>query len=388
MKKAWVSEAKAFYLDHVQDFPEMPKHLPKRMYEHAYPAANHVCVTLLGINTIADSIPLRSNSKLIKGAKSRSEAAVLEDAYAGGGHTTFNMPLTTFQMHFKGLPLKGNSSAPSRVKAEPVAAVKHEIKHAADDDSDNDPDVIVLKKEFEFRLAQLKASKRARVDAQPVTCEGSNGRLTISRTSTGGLQVNQTVKSENQTVKSEPARPAEPDADDESDDDEPADATSPKLTDLDPWTQAALKALNARNQTKQDLKKRPAAAPNNKVADDKTDKPVSGKKDKVKTEKSAKKVKTEKPVKTSTAKKIKMADDAADVPKSKIMAAMPKSASNASPVRYWGGIIYTAAKARKFRALKVRGDNWSEASAAWGSDKPSKDVWRKCVKAIEDHHAK
>ena len=296
MKKAWVSEAKAFYLDHVQDFPEMPKHLPTRMYEHAYPAADHVCVTLPGINTIADSIPLRSNSKLLKGAKSRSEAAVLEDAYAGGGHTTFNMPLTTFQMHFKGLPLKGNSSAPSRVKAEPVAAVKHEIKHAAhdDDDSDNDPDVIVLKKEFEFRLAQLKASKRARVDAQPVTCEGSNGRLTISRTSTGGLQVNQTVKSENQTVKSEPARPAEPDADDESDADEPADATSPKLTDLDPWTQAALKALNARNQTKQDLKKRPAAAPNNKVADAKTDKPVSVKKDKVKTEKSAKRVKTEK----------------------------------------------------------------------------------------------
>ena len=294
-----MSEAKAFYLDHVQDFPEMPKHLPKRMYEHAYPAANHVCVTLLGINTIADSIPLRSNSKLLKGAKSRSEAAVLEDAYAGGGHTTFNMPLTTFQMHFKGLPLKGNSSAPSRVKAEPVAAVKHEIKHAADDDddddSDNDPDVIVLKKEFEFRLAQLKASKRARVDAQPVTCEGSNGRLTISRTSTGGLQVNQTVKSENQTVKSEPARPAEPaEPARPAEPDEPADATSPKFTDLDPWTQAAVKALNARNQAKQDLKKRPAAAPNNKVADGKTDKPVSVKKDKVKTEKSAKRVKTEK----------------------------------------------------------------------------------------------
>jgi len=93
-------------------------------------------------------------------------------------------------------------------------------------------------------------------------------------------------------------------------------------------------------------------------------------------------------LRSATAKKIKMADDAADVPKSKIMAAMPKSASSASPVRYWGGIIYTAAKARKFRALKVRGDNWSEASAAWGSDKPSKDAWRKCVKAIEDHHAK
>ena len=50
------------------------------------------------------------------------------------------------------------------------------------------------------------------------------------------------------------------------------------------------------------------------------------------------------------------------------MSVMPKKLSanspNPKPVRYWGGVIYSAVKAKKFRALKVRGDAYTESSAA------------------------
>ena len=75
-------------------------------------------------------------------------------------------------------------------------------------------------------------------------------------------------------------------------------------------------------------------------------------------------------------------DDDDEVPKSKIMASMPsipKDGSSPRPVKYWGGIIYTATKAKKFRALKKRGDRYTEASASWGTDKPTKAAWTKCV---------
>ena len=89
--------------------------------------------------------------------------------------------------------------------------------------------------------------------------------------------------------------------------------------------------------------------------------------------------------------KVKKEEDDEDVPKSKILKAMPtipKDGSAPKPVKYWGGIIYTAIKAKKFRALKERGNNYSEASASWGGYKPSKEVWVKCIKAIENHHSK
>ena len=85
-------------------------------------------------------------------------------------------------------------------------------------------------------------------------------------------------------------------------------------------------------------------------------------------------------------------DEDAVVPKARIMSVMPKKLSanspNPKPVRYWGGVIYTAVKAKKFRALKVRGDAYTESSAAWGGDQPSKEAWKKCVSAIEQHYKK
>ena len=60
--------------------------------------------------------------------------------------------------------------------------------------------------------------------------------------------------------------------------------------------------------------------------------------------------------------------------------------TNPPAVHYKQGVIYTAIKARKFRAIKVRGNYLTEASAGWGKSAVTKKAaWGKCVKAIEDH---
>jgi hypothetical protein len=52
-------------------------------------------------------------------------------------------------------------------------------------------------------------------------------------------------------------------------------------------------------------------------------------------------------------------------------------------VVYGKGIIYTSRHKKSFRALRVRGDNYTESSRSWGGDKPTKAAWASCVKAIE-----
>ncbi len=176
----------------------------------------------------------------------------------------------------------------------------------------------------------------------------------------------------------------------------------PSEVDLDPWTKAALDAMNLRSETKKeeqkaeraskkrdagDIIKRPAAAP-------KQAKTGTASSDAKKTAKQGKGIKKDTNIKKekSIKKESELAEEEADVPKSRIMASMPKNlpkdGSSPRPVRFRGGVIYTAAKAKKFRALRVRGDRWSEASANWGGDKPSKEAWRKCVDAIEAHRKK
>ena len=161
------------------------------------------------------------------------------------------------------------------------------------------------------------------------------------------------------------------------------------------------KAIAAAAAAAAALKKRPAASeqcePDEANAEPKVKSKAEPKaKSKVKSEptgkvksKPATKVKVDRNRKLET--KVKKEADDDDVPKSKILKAMPpipKDRSSPKPVRYWGGVIYTAIKAKKFRALKERGNNYTESSASWGGSKPSKEAWVKCVKAIEKHHSK
>ena len=62
---------------------------------------------------------------------------------------------------------------------------------------------------------------------------------------------------------------------------------------------------------------------------------------------------------------------------------------NPKPVHYRGGVIYTSWVTKKFRALKIRGDKWSEKSCGWGgSSVPTKSAWKDAVGAIDSHNDK
>ena len=74
-----------------------------------------------------------------------------------------------------------------------------------------------------------------------------------------------------------------------------------------------------------------------------------------------------------------------DAGKHSIKNSMPKvGPDGAAPVRYNGGVIYTAIKDCCFRVLTTMGDNYSEKRARWGDTKPSKPSWAMAVKAIDD----
>ena len=78
-----------------------------------------------------------------------------------------------------------------------------------------------------------------------------------------------------------------------------------------------------------------------------------------------------------------------DIPKSKVMKAMPNVSSAtapSAPVHYWGGVIYTARKANRFRALREKGNDNSEKQCRWGKQRTAKEAWQVCVKAIEEYH--
>ena len=57
----------------------------------------------------------------------------------------------------------------------------------------------------------------------------------------------------------------------------------------------------------------------------------------------------------------------------------------AQPVHYKGGVVYTAVKARMFRALRVRGDTYSEKACSFNVRSPT-SAWSDAVAATDSHH--
>jgi len=388
-KKVWTCESKAWALEHLVDFPETPSQLPRDIFEAAYdPDDPPVSVKLPGINTVAELIPLRKNSKLLKQPLKKAAKQELADAFA---EAHVGSQLTAEPVS----PVKAESASP--VKAATLLRTGATVK--LEEDSLDDPEEVAIMKEAEAKIARHRVARRA---ALPEPAAAAPGGLIVERNADGSLVLHRKPKIESKpstdertsrlesklsesTVKVETPVTAET----------PVNA-APMLHELDPWTLAAITSLRQRNESKKALnkasseKKRPAAS-NVKTEDDDDDedddaddakkKPASKCKTAIKQEPAAMKSGMKRPAAAT--------DDADEVPKARILQSMPKLPSDGSspkPVKYWGGIIYTARKAKKFRALKVRGNVNTEASSSWGGDTPTKAAWAKCVAAIEAHH--
>ena len=81
-EQVWLCESKPWCLERLLTFPETPAQLPKAVYDAAYGDAPPVSTTFLGINAVAELIPLTKNSKLLKTNMSKSTQQEVEAAFA------------------------------------------------------------------------------------------------------------------------------------------------------------------------------------------------------------------------------------------------------------------------------------------------------------------
>ena len=150
---------------------------------------------------------------------------------------------------------------------------------------------------------------------------------------------------------------------------------------LDPWAKAALKAIGKRKAEKA------AAAKDRQAAKAAAAKAKKAAQHAAKAQDAAKAKKAGTKVAAQAKKEGKVKEQVHEVAKADILKAMPK-ASEAHPaaVHYNGGVIYTSVPEHKFRCLKVRGDNYSETSKAWGCKRTRTQAWQECIAAIDAHH--
>ena len=393
LKAVYESEVVDFFHEHIDEFPESPQGLSDAVFKEAYPDASKppTPIVLSGINTVASRIPLRGNHKSIKAPVEEGRKKT-QDAFAN-------------------VPLSISDSAPTRESGPSETCDKE----------------ATIRREYEAKLAELRAQRvqHGTLGNVEMTASGAQPSnvfegMHVTKNKDGSILLVplKSVKSEQpvssvQRTMDERVQEKSPRHEGHSSDarEEPprktlkiersadgilkvervakfepslnqpsAAADEPTIEDLDPHSRAAIEALDARNvRKKEEAKKRPAAA---KCTADKTSSAGAGKKANRKADKAGS---------ASTKGKPSKAEVEAIMTKAKIMKVMPSklgsNGKNPKPVAYKGGCIYTSFKARKFRALKVRGDYYSEAQASWGQKAPSAKAWKKCVEAIDKHGA-
>ena len=131
LKKCAGTERKSYPYDHLPTYPKDINDLPHHMWQHAYAAEAPLKVELPGVNLVADRIPLRKNSKLLKDNPSADQAA---KAVVGNSHV--HIP----EGH--GMPAAASSNAGQHVAANVPQAVSQGIVFS-------DPEEVALHAKFQ-----------------------------------------------------------------------------------------------------------------------------------------------------------------------------------------------------------------------------------------------
>ena len=378
LKEAIVSERKAYPHEHILEYPDRPSDLSFQMYEWAYTEEHKpVHIQLHGINSIADKIPLRKNSKLLRRGQVEEEPDDAWKSCKGAFNRKSDESI--------GISTSASSNAQLHVKAEPgvnAGGFNADADRSLYDK--NDPDEVKLFHQFKADLWKLRATKSGSLIAQgqqvPHATESQSCIRIVQ--SPGGLSITP------RTIEHVKQEPPTPDAGDAS----TADGDRVTADDLDEHAKAAIKAMEGKVSKKKLEEREKLAAKKAAKADAAGPKAagvsaaVKKEKAKAKPKKAMKAVKAEhsKPSSSSGGGKVKK--ESVAVPAKRIMSAMPKG-KDATPVLYKGGIVYTMHKFRKFRALRRKGDNYSGTSAAWGGVRTQKEAWEKVVKAIDGEYA-
>lgn len=217
---------------------------------------------------------------------------------------------------------------------------------------------------------QFVATKSEPSDSPPTKAPQSLGVLQIHRSPSGALTVarqgvvkSEPVKAEPAAtpLKAEPAAKIKPELKSDSGDERGHPADAPNFDDLDEYTKAAIASLNTRRTKKKAdaVLKRPAGAVKAEVKHEGA---------------------VPKPVKRQTKEPVVV--DPAKIMRS--MPSLPKDGSNPAPVYYKKGVIYTSRASKRFRAVRERGNMYTESAKRWNADKPTKESWAAAVKAVDE----
>ena len=392
LKSTVTCERKSYLFEVIYIYPDKPDELSAEMFEHAYDKDDPpIIVDLHGINTVADRIALRKNSALLDdshGDPSEWRRLKAETAGSDGMTIAANGKQVPSLLRVKPEP----SSSPCNLDTSPGAWLKPDMPnvHNRDeyelyakyktsvthDEMPKNEAEQVLYSQYKSELWKLRARSAGVLSSpgaytpvkaepavvpEPIHQLGLTAKIDVD----GSLLITPrelsdagaSTKSEGD-VKAETA-PVKP-ADSEH---------APTFDDLDAHSKASILALKNRN-----VKKKQDAAQKHAVAKQLKGKRGAAQKEAMKrpacSAKSELKVKREAPI---------------EVDNKNITKAMPKDDATTKPIWYNGGIVYTVHKSKKFRALRVRGDNYTESSASWGKSRTKSEAWSIVIRAIDKH---
>ena len=378
VKRAFESEKKPFPLERLSEFPDDPADLPSHIYKHAYPDDDDTPVPLCmpGINTVGDSIPLRSSSKLLR--QTRPQGAV--EAF------------TAIRKGVESRIAAHQSPVRLRVKTEPHASpitpLQPSPSHGVITVSEQQSELLcndckhILESFHAPHANSPPAAQPVYITANAALVESDKDQI-VKAESPGTILLSRSAGRIVLTPRTEfpeqlPSVKSEVNLEAVLTDAEPEDAVVAAEDDLDEYTRAAVKTLHERaNSKKQEaalrrkglpVSKKPAAPPGS-VKTESTSAPEAA------------------PTAAPSLKRKAKAEpvEIHEVSTANIVAAMPTSkpsGSNPSPVHYNGGVIYTSWSKCAFRALTTRGDVYTEKSKKWASQEPCVTAWKHYVNAI------
>ena len=354
LKQCAITERQPFIHEHLVTFPTSVNDLPSHMWQHAYASESPINVELIGINLVANRIPLRKNSRLLQEPASADQAAkaVVDRSKA-------HIPIG-----------EGPQASPSNAGHVPSAS------QAAM--TFTDPEEIALHAKFQADLWKLRAVKQGVLGTSAEPNPASPDKLTLNHGPLGTIVL---AKDGESTVQAES---------DVANSDNHVDHDVDH--DVDPYAKAAIVALKERN------KKKKAEAAQKKKRDAAEKKAEAAKKKEAEAAQAAEKQAHAKKKLPDTNKKAdakkkpdtgpKGQGNMPDTNKKPAMPADTKDGSNPAPVPFLTGIIYTQQKKHKFRGLRVKGDSYTEASSTWGSKRTKPEAWKFVIDAITKHAKK
>ena len=391
LKQTVTAERKPWAFQCIMEFPDDPHTLPEDIFNSAYGAEPPVKRDFVGINAVAESVPLRGNSRLLKGKASRSEVAAT--AWREIKDTPHKTRDDTVPIQLCDRPSLDRDNIQIKLQASEGGSPTRTAEMLHEE--------AVLRAEYEMKLAQLRhkhslpqpsnhpANSPTQAAASP---EPSHG-IKLNRDDDGIMKLTPRtyvpVAPAESTVSPMPKGGLDTPCEDDLDDHSKAAIKAMACKNVTKKVEAAAKAVAKRAEKKAaaaalaidgSTLKRPAAAgaPGSSAKAMKSS-PVPASSDKA----------TKAPVAKAEGKVLHLKKApvlaATKIAAIKVMpTTLPSDGSNPAPVHYKTGVIYTSRKQGCFRSLKIRGDNWTGFSAAWGKGKaPSKAAWEKAVDAID-----